>query len=173
MNKYIVVTGGAGFIGSNLIKYLLLKTKYKIISIDNYSSGSKINHLINKRVNYIIEDTCNISNKLDKFKKKIIVMFHFGEFSRIHRKFYLILKTALHLILKEPQKCFIFVFRNNIRIIYSATSASLGNKGNDQSLSPYAFTKSKNLQLLSHLKKWFGLSYEASLFLQCIWTRTY
>ena len=48
--KKIVITGGAGFVGSNLIEYLLSKTKFKIISIDNYSSGSKKNHIINRRV---------------------------------------------------------------------------------------------------------------------------
>ena len=52
----------------------------------------------------------------------------------------------------------------NVKLIYSATSASLGNKGNDQSLSPYAFTKSKNLKLLIHLRKWFGFNYEAIYF---------
>ena len=53
----IVITGGAGFVGTNLINLLLKKTKYKIISIDNYSSGFKKNHIKNKRVNYIKEDT--------------------------------------------------------------------------------------------------------------------
>ena len=161
--NYIVVTGGAGFIGSNLIKYLLLKTKDKIISIDNYSSGKKNNHLKQKRVRYINANTCNISSKLNKFKKKIKVVFHFGEFSRIHQSF-INTKDCFESNINGTAAVFYFCLKNKIKIIYSATSASLGNKGNDQSLSPYAFTKSKNLQLLSHLKKWFGLSYEALYF---------
>ena len=64
MKKIIIVTGGAGFVGTNLIEYFLKKTNYKIISIDNYSSGSKKNHIKNKRVKYIKDDTKNISNRL-------------------------------------------------------------------------------------------------------------
>ena len=60
MKKLILVTGGAGFVGSNLIQYLLEKTKYKILSIDNYSSGSRKNHIIDKRVKYIKADTKDI-----------------------------------------------------------------------------------------------------------------
>ena len=62
MKNFIVVTGGAGFVGTNLIKYLLNKTSYKIISIDNYSSGSKKNHIQDKRIAYLKGDTKNISN---------------------------------------------------------------------------------------------------------------
>ena len=163
MKKYIVVTGGAGFVGSNLIKFLLLKTKDIIISIDNYSSGSKNNHIKNKRIKYINADTFYISQKLDKLKNKIKVIFHFGEFARIHQSF-IDTDKCFNSNISGTSKVFYFCLKNRIKIIYSATSASLGNKGKDQSLSPYAFTKSKNLQLLNYLRKWFGLSYEALYF---------
>lgn len=70
MQDIIVVTGGAGFVGTNLIQKLLKKTKYRIISIDNYSSGTRKNHVKNKRVKYIAGDTLNISKILDLKKKK-------------------------------------------------------------------------------------------------------
>ena len=84
MKNYIVVTGGAGFVGSNLIKNLLNNTKKKIICLDNYSSGSIKNHIKNKRVNYIKGNTINISEKLKKFDNKIHSLFHFGEIGRAH-----------------------------------------------------------------------------------------
>ena len=87
MKKYIVVTGGAGFVGSNLIQYLLLEKKYKIISLDEYSSGSKKNHIKNTNVIYIKGNTIDINRKLKRFKNKIKVVFHFGEFARIHQSF--------------------------------------------------------------------------------------
>ena len=67
----MIVTGGAGFIGSNLIELLIKKTNYKILSIDNYSTGNKKNHIKNKRVKYLKEDTKNISKLLFSKKKKL------------------------------------------------------------------------------------------------------
>ena len=163
MKKLLVVTGGAGFVGSNLIRYLLKKTSFKIISIDNYSSGSKSNHIKNIRVKYLKSNTKYIFRLLNKNKNKIHTVFHFGEFSRIYQSF------------KKFDQCFDsnsiaskavfnFCLLNKIKLVYSATSASLGNSGKDKDLSPYAFTKSKNIELLENLKKWFNLKFEIIYF---------
>ena len=158
----IIVTGGAGFVGTNLINYFLIKTKYKIISLDNYSSGSKKNHIKNKRVKYINCNTVDI-DKIIKNTKKINSIFHFGEFSRIYQSF-LNMDECLKSNTIGSNAIFNFCLKNKIRLIYSATSASLGNHGNDKNLSPYAFTKAKNLELLENLKKWFGFKYEVIYF---------
>ena len=158
----ILVTGGAGFVGSNLIKLLLSKTKFKIISLDNYSSGNKKNHVKNSRVNYINGDTKNIK-KIIKKPKKIHTIFHFGEFARIYQSF-LHMNECLDSNTIGTNSVFNFCLENRIKLIYSATSASLGNKGNDKNLSPYAFTKAKNLELLENLKKWFNFKFEVIYF---------
>ncbi len=161
--KKIIITGGAGFVGSNLIELLLKKTKYKIISIDNYSSGLKKNHIKNKRVRYINSDTKNIEKILNNCVKSIHSLFHFGEFSRIYQSF-LQMNECIESNSIGTNAVFKFCLKNKIKLIYSATSASLGNKGNDKNLSPYAFTKSKNLELLENLKKWFNFKYEIIYF---------
>ena len=163
MKNIIIVTGGAGFVGSNLILYLLTKSKKKIISLDNYSSGSRKNHIKDKRVKYLNGNTRDIKKILNKYKKNIHSIFHFGEFARIFQSF------------KEFDKCyesntlgtkevFKFCLDNKLKLIYSATSASLGNFGKDKNLSPYAFTKSKNLELLENLKTWFNFKFEIIYF---------
>ena len=157
--KTIIVTGGAGFVGSNLIEFLLKKNNKKIVSLDNYSTGNKKNHISckSRRVKYLVGNTHDINKKLNKYKNKIHSVFHFGEFARIYQSF------------KEFDKCydsnsigskavFKFCLDNSIKLIYSATSASLGSKGDDKNLSPYAFTNNKKLKLLENLKLWFNLS---------------
>jgi len=158
----IVITGGAGFVGTNLINLLLKETKYKIISLDNYSSGFVKNHNKNKRVKYIKGDTQNIS-KILKDYKRINSVFHFGEFARIYQSF-IKMNECINSNSIGSNAVFNFCLKNKIKLIYSATSASLGNKGDDKNLSPYAFTKTKNLELLENLKKWFNFKFEIIYF---------
>ena len=159
--KKIVITGGAGFVGTNLIKYFLEKTKLNIISIDNYSSSSKRNHIKSSRVRYIKAHTKNISTVLNP--KKIHSIFHFGEFARIYQSF-LQMDKCIGSNSIGTNAVINFCLKNKIKLIYSATSASLGNKGRDKDLSPYAFTKAKNLELLENMKKWFNFKYEIIYF---------
>ena len=161
-NKRILVTGGAGFVGTNLIKFLLKKTNYKIISVDNYTSGIKLNHVKSSRVRYLRGDTMNIS-KLIKKPNQIETIFHFGEFARIYQSF-LKMDQCIFSNSVGSNAIFNFCLKNKIKLIYSATSASLGNTGKDKDLSPYAFTKAKNLELLENLKKWFNFKYEVIYF---------
>ena len=163
MKNIIIVTGGAGFIGSNLIFHLLKKTKLKIISLDDYSSGSKKNHIKNKRIKYINSNTKNISKVLNLYKKNINSLFHFGEFSRIYQSF-LKMNECINSNTIGTHEVFNFCFLNKIKLIYSATSASIGNKGDDKNLSPYAFTKAKNLEMLENLKRWFSFKFEIIYF---------
>jgi len=163
MRNILIVTGGAGFIGSNLISELLKFKKFRVLSIDNYSSGLSKNHIKNKRIKYLKGNTKNIEILLKGYIGKIHSIFHFGEFARIYQSF------------KKNNECFSsniegssnvfnFALKNKIRLIYSATSASLGNKGKDMNLSPYAFSKAKNLELLENFKKWFNFRYEVIYF---------
>ena len=163
MKNIILVTGGSGFVGSNLIEYLIKKTNKKILSLDDYSSGSKKNHIKNNNIKYLKGNTKDIQKTLLNYKSKIHSVFHFGEFARIYQSF------------NNFDKCydsnsigtkavFKFCLDNKIKLIYSATSASLGSKGEDKNLSPYAFTKAKNLELLENLRKWFNFRYEVIYF---------
>jgi UDP-glucose 4-epimerase len=163
MKNILVVTGGAGFIGSNLIAELLKFKKFNIISVDNYSSGSSRNHIKNKRVKYLKGSTKNIQILLKNYISKVDSIFHFGEFARIYQSFKKI-NECFSSNIEGSSNVFNFALKNRIRLIYSATSASLGNRGKDMNLSPYAFSKAKNLELLENLKKWFNFKYEVIYF---------
>ena len=163
MKKIIVVTGGAGFIGSNLIKLLIDKTNFIILSIDNYSTGKKRNQIKNKRVKYINDNSKNIFKVLRPYRNSINTIFHFGEFSRIYQSF-VKMNDCINSNTIGTNEVFNFCLENKVKLVYSATSASLGNNGKDKNLSPYAFTKAKNLEMLENLKKWFDLKYEIIYF---------
>ena len=163
MRNTIVITGGAGFVGSNLIKLFLKKTKFNIISIDNYSTGLKKNHIKSKRIKYFKGNTSDIKILLKNYKLKINALFHFGEFSRIYQSFKNF-NECYESNSVGSKEVFKFCLDNKIKLVYSATSATLGKNGTDKNLSPYAFTKSNNLELLENLKKWFKLKFEIIYF---------
>ena len=163
MKNILVVTGGAGFIGSNLISQLLKFKKFSIVSIDNYSTGLFKNHIKNKRVKYLKGSTENIEILLKSYVDKIHSIFHFGEFARIYQSFKKI-DECFSSNFKGTSCVFNFALKNKIRLIYSASSASLGRNGKDMNLSPYAFSKAKNLELLENLKEWFNFRYEVVYF---------
>ena len=153
----IVITGGAGFVGSNLIALLLKKTKFKIISI-----GLTKNHINDNRVKYLNGDTKDIIQLLKK-PKSLDSIFHFGEFARIYQSF-INMNDCINSNTIGSNAVFNYCLKNNVKLIYSATSATLGNNGNDKNLSPYAFTKAKNLELLENLRKWFNFKFEVIYF---------
>ena len=163
MKKIILVTGGCGFVGANLIKLLLKRSNYRIISLDDYSSGSLKNKIKNIRVKYIKGHTKDIHKILNRYKTQIKSIFHFGEFSRIYQSF-LQMNKCIQSNTIGSNAVFDSCLKNKIKLIYSATSATLGNKGKDKNLSPYAFTKAKNLELLENLKRWFNFKYEVIFF---------
>ena len=154
--KNILVTGGAGFIASNLIKSLCkLKSTKKIYSLGNYSSGSKENHLKNKKIIYIKGSTLNI-NKISKLKNiNFDTVFHFAEFSRIVPSFKYF-NECWDTNVIGTKEVLSFCIKNKSKIIYSASSSTFGS---NKYLSPYSWTKYTNNELIKNYSKWYGLKY--------------
>lgn len=158
----ILVTGGAGYIGSNLIKRLVKDPKIeKITSLDNYFTGQEANHVRSHKIEYIRGNTWDI---LKIFKtNNFDLIYHFGEYSRIAYSFedidivYKSIITGTYSVLR-------FALLNNSKVIYSASSSKFGNNGKDENLSPYAFFKSKNVELIKNFHRWFNLKYEICYF---------
>ena len=157
--KKILVTGGAGFIGSNLIKNLDAQNKFEITSLDCYFTGKKENHI--KGINYVTGYTWDIEKIFPNTKFDLI--YHFGEYSRIVKSFDDI-EFVSNSILHGTPKVFDFARKCRSKIIYSASSSKFGNNGKDENLSPYSWMKSKMVELLKNYNSWFDLDFEISYF---------
>ena len=146
----ILVTGGAGFVGTNLLESLSKDKKLKLFSLDNYFTGKKENHI--EGVTYIEGDTRDI-NKLINFSPDIV--YHFGEYSRVSTSFNDLNKVWEYNIL-GTKSVVQFCLENNSKLIYSASSTKFGDSGDNKNASPYAFRAR-----IRHM-----------LFLQCLRNRT-
>ena len=169
----VLITGGAGFVGTALIKQLLKKYKdIEIVSVDNYSSGLKSNHVSSNQVTYIDKDTRDlIPQKFDINHTKMDladafepdVVFHFGEFSRIVTSFDSFDKCWDY-NMQGTKMVLDYCIAKKAKLIYSASSSKFGNDGKDENLSPYAWMKAKMVELIKNYADWFDLKYEITYF---------
>ena len=157
--KKILVTGGAGFVGSNLLEELSRDKNNCLTSLDSYFTGKEENHV--DGVNYIRGFTWNIDQIFEN--QKFDIIYHFGEYSRISTSFNDI-NILNDSILKGTPKVFEYARKNKSKVIYSASSSKFGNQGKDENLSPYAWMKSKMVELLINYRNWFNLEYEICYF---------
>jgi len=164
-DRTILVTGGAGFIGSNLIRRLV--TEYpdaRIVSIDNYFTGRRDTELDHPRVTYLEANTITI-NKLwpEQNLPDPDLVFHLGEYARIPQSFDEFDRVWEFNTwgTKEVVK---FCNDRGARLVYAGSSSKFGNDGQDEHLNPYAWTKAKNGELIRNYGQWYGLDYVITYF---------
>ena len=149
----ILVTGGAGFIGSHLCEALVNTGDYQIWSLDNYSTGSINNHI--PAVNYIKGSTSDIEDLIN-FSPDIV--YHLGEYSRVEQSFDDI-KTVWEYNKQGTFAVMQFCRKHASKIIYAGSSTKFGDGGLGRSQSPYGWTKASNTELVENYGKWFDLPY--------------
>lgn len=158
MKKKILVTGGAGFVGSHLCERLSKNSNYEVYSLDNYFTGSELNHVPN--VTYIKGNTKDIE-KLVTFTPDML--YHLGEYSRVEQSFDDIEKVweynkdGIFAVLE-------FVRKAGCKILYAGSSTKFGDGGFGRSASPYAWTKATNTELVMNYGTWFNVPYAITYF---------
>ncbi len=157
-NKKILVTGGAGFVGSHLCERLARNDNYEVYVLDNYFTGSEQNHVPN--VKYIKGNTSDISSLLSFFPD---IIYHLGEYSRVEQSFedidkvWRYNKDGIFAVLE-------FARRAGCKIIYAGSSTKFGDGGLGRSASPYAWTKATNTELVMNYGVWYNVPYAITYF---------
>ena len=154
----VLVTGGAGFVGSHLCEKLLSQTQGRVVSLDNYFTGSKDNHV--EGVEYITGDSEKIDS-LITFKPSYI--FHLGEYSRVEKSFD-DLETVFSSNVIGTLKVFEFAKKTSAKIIYAGSSTKFGDDGGNADASPYAWSKSANTKLIKNMGDWYGVKFAITYF---------
>ncbi|PHR59439.1 MAG: ADP-L-glycero-D-manno-heptose-6-epimerase [Arcobacter sp.] len=158
MKKRILVTGGAGFVGSHLCERLAQNENYDVYSLDNYFTGSENNHV--KNVTYIRGSTKDISKHIT-FNPDMV--YHLGEYSRVEQSFDDIEKVweynkdGIFAVLE-------FVRKAGCKILYAGSSTKFGDGGLGRSASPYAWTKATNTELVMNYSAWFNVPFAITYF---------
>ena len=158
MQQKILVTGGAGFVGSHLCERLAQNPNYDVYSLDNYFTGSEANHVPN--VTYIKGSTKDIA-ELVKFNPDMV--YHLGEYSRVEQSFddmekvWEYNKDGIFRVLE-------FVRKAGCKILYAGSSTKFGDGGLGRSASPYAWTKASNTELVENYGAWYNVPYAITYF---------
>lgn len=154
--KKILITGGAGFIGSHLAERL--SRANSVVCLDNYSSGSYANHI--DGVKYINSDTVKINN-IDIIKPDLL--FHLGEYSRVENSLTDVERVVQSNIIGTSQ-ILEFWRKNRCKLIYAGSSTKFGDGGATVDETPYALTKAQSTELVNAYGRWYGLEYSIVYF---------
>lgn len=155
--KLILVTGGAGFIGSHLCERLM-HDGHKVVSLDNYFAGSEENHI--PGVEYRRGHTKDIETLVPETPD---LVYHLGEYSRVEISF-----TEPHLVwdLNSTGTAAVLEFcrKKKVKVVYAGSSTKFGDGGLGRTQSPYAWSKASNTELVKNYGEWYGVSYAISYF---------
>ena len=157
MQKTILVTGGAGFIGSHLCERLV-QDGHQVISLDNYFAGSEENHV--PGVEYRRGSTRDIGKHIPE---KIDLLFHLGEYARVEQSF-IDLKEVFDFNMCGTQAVLEFVRERGCKLVYAGSSTKFADAGIGRDQSPYAWTKASNTNLVQRYSDWFDINYAITYF---------